>query len=135
MTTIATLITHADIPEHVRDLLAVLPWAGTVAELAGRLGVTERSAYRALAAGVDLGVVERGEGGCALTPDAERILRCRCQGVGRKREAPGLEYTPVIDKEAALLDRAAYAHRTNSGPAWLRAKGAELARKMMEGNT
>lgn len=126
--TIATLIAHADIPEHVRDLLELLPWAATVAELAEWLGVTERSAYRAIASGVGLGIVERGDGGYRFTPDAERILRACCQGVGRPREAPGVEYTAVKDRDAALLDRAAYAHRTNSGPRWLREKGAELAR-------
>ena len=129
MTPLAILITHADIPEHVRGLLAVLPWAGTVAELAERLGVAERSAYRALAAGVDLGVVERGEGGCALTPDAERILRCRCQGVGRKREAPGLEYTPLADVDAARDDRARWFYRRGSGPKWAMERGAKLARE------
>ena len=128
MTTIATLITHADIPEHVRGLLAVLPWAGTVVELAERLGVVRRSALRALAAAKSLGLVTR-DGGYVLTRDAESILRSRCHHVGRKREAPGLEYTPLADVDAARDDRARWFYRRGSGPKWAMERGAKLARE------
>ena len=126
MTPLATLIAHADIPEPVRELLPHLPWDGTVAALADHMGVTERTVYRAVAAARKLGLVADEY---ALTPDSERILRACCQGVGRPRETPGAEYTPLADVDAARDDRARWFYRRGSGPRWAMERGAELARE------
>lgn len=130
------LIAHARISDAARDVLTMLPYGGTGPHLAAYIGVSLRTAWRAVRELEREGLIVRrsspGRGGglrLVANSDMEANLRRLCHGLGRRHEPPpGQEYTRLTDEEAARRDRARYCHATGTGPRWARELGAAMAR-------
>ena len=120
---LSDLLAHAPMSESARDVPRAVLDAGELSvpalQLAADLGITDRTVFRALNELEQAFLITRESGGgrgkpsrIRAKPDTESRLRLLCQSIGRERETPGAEYTPLQDEAVARASRVVYCRAT-----------------------